>query len=115
MPGDAEWGTWRRILDNEEASALVRGATFFKAGHHGSHNATSKKLVEEYLPRGIPAMISTQEGEGRCRNGIPLRRLLDALKLHDIQYVRSDRGNARLPKNFDRGEGLRWIDLALPC
>ena len=46
LPGDAEWGTWKRILQDDDARTLVRGATFFKVGHHGSHNATSKTLVE---------------------------------------------------------------------
>lgn len=115
LPGDAEWGTWKRILEDDEARALLRGATFFKVGHHGSHNATSKTLVEKILPRGIPAMISTQKGEGNYRNNIPLNELLSALKERDIQYVRSDRGNAALPTGFKKGQGLKWIDLELPC
>jgi len=115
LPGDAEWGTWSRILENDEARSLLRGATFFKVGHHGSHNATSKTLIEKVLPRGIPAMISTQEGEGKYRNNIPLKDLLEALKLHDVHYVRSDEENERLPKGFERGEGVKWIDLVLPC
>ena len=115
LPGDAEWGTWKRILEDEEARTLLRGATFFKVGHHGSHNATSKSLVEKFLPRGLPAMISTQKGEGRYRNGIPLTALLDALEQHGIQYVRSDQGSAKLPENFKRGDGVKWIDLELPC
>jgi hypothetical protein len=31
LSGDAEWGTWKRILDNDVARTLVRGATFFIA------------------------------------------------------------------------------------
>lgn len=50
-----------------------------KVGYHGSHNATSKTLVEKVLPKGIPAMISTQEGEGSYRRNIPLTDLLTAL------------------------------------
>ena len=115
LPGDAEWGTWKRILENDEARTLLRGATFFKVGHHGSHNATSKSLVEKILPRKIPAMISTQEGEGNYRNNIPLEDLITALGEHDIHYVRSDRGTAELPKGFKEGEGRKWIDLVLSC
>jgi hypothetical protein len=115
LPGDAEWGTWKRILEDDEARALLRGATFFKVGHHGSHNATSKTLVEKILPRGIPAMISTQEGKGNYRNNIPLKGLLDALKGRDIRYVRSDGKGTKLPEGFEEGEGLKWVDLNLPC
>ena len=115
LPGDAEWGTWKRILDDEEARALLRGATFFKVGHHGSHNATSKTLVEKILPRGIPAMISTQEGEGNYRHNIPLTDLLTALTKREIHFVRSDHWNEQLPEGFARGNGAKWIDLEVPC
>jgi beta-lactamase superfamily II metal-dependent hydrolase len=103
LPGDAEWGTWKVILANEDARALLRGATFFKVGHHGSHNATSKTLVEKILPKKIPAMISTQEGEGNYRNNIPLHDLLDALTAHDIRFMRSDKPKAKFTGGFSKG------------
>lgn len=115
LPGDAEWGTWKRILEDDEARTLLRGATFFKVGHHGSHNATSETLVEKILQRGIPAMISTQEGNGTYRNHIPLTELLTALTAKDIYFVRSDMENAQLPQGFKKGEGVKWIDLESPC
>jgi beta-lactamase superfamily II metal-dependent hydrolase len=115
LPGDAEWGTWRRILATDEARSLLRGATFFKVGHHGSHNATSKTLVEQVLPKKIPAMISTQQGPGRYRNNIPLSELLDALKVRNINYARSDVATGKLPAPFHRGNGAKWIDVKLPC
>ena len=115
LPGDAEWGTWKRILQDDEARTLLRAATFFKVGHHGSHNATPKTLVEKILPRGIPAMISTQEGEGTYRNDIPLTDLLTALTDRDISYVRSDLNEGQLPDGFEKGEELKWIDLEVPC
>jgi beta-lactamase superfamily II metal-dependent hydrolase len=115
LPGDAEWGTWKRILQDEEARTLLRGATCLKVGHHGSHNATAKTLVEKVLPRKIPAMISTQQGEGTYRNNIPLQELLTALSGRDIRYARSDRTDGELPQGFSKGEADRWIDLDLPC
>jgi len=115
LPGDAEWGTWKRILDDDGARTLLRSSSFFKVGHHGSHNATSKTLVEKVLPKGIPAMISTQQGEGKYRNNIPLTDLLSALTKRDIKFVRSDRGSDTLPNGFAPGVGLKWIDLEIPC
>jgi beta-lactamase superfamily II metal-dependent hydrolase len=115
LPGDAEWGTWKRILANDDARALLRGATFFKVGHHGSHNATSRTLVENVLPRKIPAMISTQQGDGNYRNNIPLDDLLTALTNHEIHYVRSDRSADALPSGFQNDGDKKWIDLTLPC
>ncbi len=115
LPGDAEWGTWKRILDDEAARALVRGATFFKVGHHGSHNASSKTLIEKTLPAAIPAMISTQEGPGKYRNHIPLPDLLKAMKQRDMHVVRSDKPGNSLPDNFAAGPDDQWIDLELDC
>ncbi|EHB53327.1 beta-lactamase domain protein [Mycolicibacterium rhodesiae JS60] len=115
LPGDAEWGTWKRILANNKARSLLRGATFFKVGHHGSHNATSKTLVEKVLPREIPAMVSTQEGPGKYRNNIPLEDLLTALAEHDISYARSDKGGEALPDGFEIGAEAKWIDLQITC
>jgi len=113
--GDAEWGTWKRILDDANARSLLRGITFFKVGHHGSHNATPKTLVEEVLPSGIPAMVSTQKGDGSYRNDIPLKELFDAFDVHKILAVRSDEPPTQLPANFTRGPGGTWVDLRLPC
>jgi beta-lactamase superfamily II metal-dependent hydrolase len=115
LPGDAEWGTWKRILANKDACALLRGATFLKVGHHGSHNATSKTLVEEILRRKIPAMIPTQKGPEKYRNNIPLDDLLTALTKKEIRYVRSDQTKSALPKGFRKGTGGKWVDLELPC
>ncbi len=115
LPGDAEWGTWKRILANNKARSLLRGATFFKVGHHGSHNATSKTLVEKVLPREIPAMVSTQEGSGNYRNNIPLEDLLKALGEHDISYARSDKGDEVLPPGFVAEADAKWIDIEIAC
>jgi beta-lactamase superfamily II metal-dependent hydrolase len=115
LPGDAEWGTWKRIVNDEGARAVLRGATFFKVGHHGSHNATSKSLVTKVLREEIPAMISTQQGPGTYRNNIPLTELMTAFTEHEIRYVRSDRGNVELPAGFSKGPASKWIDLKVPC
>ena len=115
LPGDAEWGTWKRILANNDARDLLKGVTFFKVGHHGSHNATSVTLVEEVLPKKIPAMISTQQGAGNYRNNIPLSDLITALKDREHRCVRSDRPNQALPAGFRKGTGGHWIDLELAC
>lgn len=113
LPGDAEWGTWKLILENPDARTLLKSSTFFKVGHHGSHNATSKTLVEEILPAKIPAMISTQEGHGNYRKNIPLPNLLDALTTSKIKVVRSDKPPAKLPAGFTAEPDALWTDLVL--
>lgn len=114
LPGDAEWGTWKRILASSQARELLEGATFFKVGHHGSHNATSPTLVTKVLPRNIPAMIPTQEGAGKYRNNIPLGALLDALTHRGIRYARSDVEHREMTDEFERDPDNRWVDLLLP-
>ncbi|MFC4821732.1 ComEC/Rec2 family competence protein [Dokdonella ginsengisoli] len=115
LPGDAEWGTWKRILAHDDARALLRGATFIKVGHHGSHNATPKTLVEKILKRNIPAMVSTQAGKGNYRNNIPLTALMDAFDGRGIDVVRSDGKASKLPQGFSREADGKWIDVELPC
>jgi beta-lactamase superfamily II metal-dependent hydrolase len=114
LPGDAEWGVWKHILADEKSVHILRGATFFKVGHHGSHNATSKTLVEHVLPKRIPAMISTQKGPQPYRNNIPHRELLEALDEHEIPFARSDESE-ELPEGFEAASDKKWIDLDLPC
>jgi len=117
LPGDAEWGTWRRLVGKgkyaDKVRGMLEGSTFFKVGHHGSHNATPEDLVK-HLGETVPAMISTQEGDGKSksdfRNDIPLKKLVEVL---GERAVRSDRPRAKLPKNFKRGEGDKYIDLTL--
>lgn len=115
LPGDAEWGTWKRILADDGARALLAGTTFFKIGHHGSHNGTPKSLVEEVLPEGLSAMLSTQKGPGTYRNDIPLDALLQALARQGVRVVRTDEKAKRLPAGFKRGAEGRFVDLTLTC
>jgi beta-lactamase superfamily II metal-dependent hydrolase len=39
LPADAQWGTWKRMLDAPEAVELLKAASFVKVGHHGSHSS----------------------------------------------------------------------------
>ena len=95
--------------------ALVKRPTFFKVGHHGSHNATPKSFVDHVLKKKIPAMISTQQGPGKYRNNIPLQEVLDAFTAQDYHVVRSDRTDGALPAGFTKGTDANWVDLELPC
>ena len=52
FPGDAQWGPWQLLLDNAEASGMLAKTTFYKVGHHGSHNATPKRFVEMWAKSG---------------------------------------------------------------
>jgi hypothetical protein len=68
FPGDAQWGAWKVNLDDPRAVGLLERTTFYKVGHHGSHNATPPDpILELILPVQNPdgrertALISTCE------------------------------------------------------
>lgn len=114
FPGDAEVGAWTTILENDAALAIASSATFVKVGHHGSHNATPIVFVREHLSNAVPAIISTQEGEGKFRNGIPLEELLDTMAARKMPYARSDDPTAA-EGIFEASADGKWVDCAIPC
>lgn len=115
LPGDAEVGAWTNIIGNPKALELASGATFLKVGHHGSHNATPLSFVSDRLAEKTAVVISTQQGDGSFRNGIPFGDLIDRLDLRQIPYARSDRpptGSSDLFKPDPQG---RWVDCSISC
>jgi beta-lactamase superfamily II metal-dependent hydrolase len=114
FPGDAEVGAWTTILNDAKALALVSSASFVKIGHHGSHNATPIVFVTDHLASKIPAIISTQEGPGKYRNGIPLQSLLDAMTTRKMSFARSDKPPKTKNGIFKPEPNYRWIDCLIP-
>jgi beta-lactamase superfamily II metal-dependent hydrolase len=98
FPGDAQWGTWNWMLEDEGARKLLERTCFYKVGHHGSHNATPKDFVEDTLGArraapGVPrddlrAMVSTHQL--KMWEFIPKAELLTALRDLSHLVVRSD-------------------------
>lgn len=115
LTGDAEVGAWTTIMNNADALELAASATFLKIGHHGSHNATPISFIKEHLPRKTPAVISTQAGPGKYRNGIPLNTLLDTMTERSMPYVRSDNPPRAREGIFMPDPKGRWIDCFIPC
>jgi beta-lactamase superfamily II metal-dependent hydrolase len=115
LPGDAEVGAWMTILSNPTALDLAASATFVKIGHHGSHNATPLTFVREHLAEKTPAVISTQEGPGKYRSGIPLEDLLKEMGLRRMAFARSDKPPAAKKGIFTPERDGHWIDCTIPC
>jgi len=93
LPGDAQWGTWERMLADPDARNLLKRTSMLKVGHHGSHNATPRSFVDDVLPKDICAMVSTRKVKKWPE--IPRQPLLDALTSKGLQIARSDsRGDA---------------------
>lgn len=119
FPGDAQWGNWKFWLDQDDADAILSGITFFKIGHHGSHNSTPRAALEKMSKGKFAAMVSTQSVPWES---IPRMPLMDRLgELTKNRVVRSDslplagmtgapKGPAltEMPKGFVQGEF--WYD-----
>jgi beta-lactamase superfamily II metal-dependent hydrolase len=95
FPGDAQWGTWKAVMEDPEWREMLGRVKFYKIGHHGSHNATPKDFVEEIIPDGICAMASTLTRH--IWPDIPKERLLTRLAAKKASVARSDQ-----PKKGDK-------------
>ena len=51
LPGDAEWGTWRRILADDDARALLRGATFLRSAITAVTTPRPRLWLKKFLLR----------------------------------------------------------------
>lgn len=93
FPGDAQIENWSYALQDAPSAKrtrkLLADVDFYKVGHHGSRNATPKKLLwEKFTKRGrgkgrLRAMISTmpgKHGSAKKRTEVPRKTLLQALE-----------------------------------
>jgi beta-lactamase superfamily II metal-dependent hydrolase len=113
FPGDAQWGTWRELMDDEAACQLLRNTTFYKVGHHGSHNATPRDFVEKHLgARGGKTWAMVPVTPYGKWPEIPRKPLLAEIKKKTTYFVRSDqRGTA---PGFSR-DGDWYVEAAIPA
>jgi beta-lactamase superfamily II metal-dependent hydrolase len=109
FPGDAQWGTWLNVLQDDEWKGLLERLAFYKIGHHGSHNATPRKFVTDVLPTGCCAMASTLTR--KIWPDIPKSGLLAALNDKSAAVARSDQPETA-PESFQVSEGV--IEARIP-
>jgi beta-lactamase superfamily II metal-dependent hydrolase len=112
FPGDAQWGTWRRALENDECRRILTDTRFYKVGHHGSHNATPVDFVEKVVGRDFWAMISTC-GIAQWPD-IPKKELLEALRGKTQRMARSDRPEESSGDKSFASEGRFVIEAIVP-
>ncbi|MGH3331639.1 MAG: hypothetical protein ACRDPJ_10105 [Nocardioidaceae bacterium] len=89
FPGDAQHGAWEHVLNDPRKKAFLVDAAFYKIGHHGSHNATPKRFVEEIWHDGAYAMLPWGLVK-RWQDTIPKKELLEALHTHQHTVIRAD-------------------------
>jgi beta-lactamase superfamily II metal-dependent hydrolase len=97
FPGDAQWGTWQAAMEDPEWRELLKRVSFYKVGHHGSHNATPKDFVTTLIPDGMCAMASTLTRD--IWPDIPRSPLLKGLEDRKAVIARSDRAK-KAPKPY---------------
>jgi beta-lactamase superfamily II metal-dependent hydrolase len=100
FPADAQvgnWLSWQNVQWKDDdktltAPDLLQRTTFYKVGHHGSHNATLRGKGLELMPLGLTALIPVDHDMAVKKrwNGMPLPQLIDALKERDCIVVRMD-------------------------
>jgi beta-lactamase superfamily II metal-dependent hydrolase len=112
FPGDAQWGTWDAALKNPTWRSLLEKTTFYKIGHHGSHNATPISFVEKCLQADISAMVCTGP-TAQWTKSIPKTELIDALRKKSTNIARSDKSEPGEPAIFRRN-GVTNVDLDIP-
>ena len=113
FPGDAQWGTWRAALDDPPARALLEKTTFLKVGHHGSHNATPRELLEDVLgARQMWGAAASVHGVAQWPQ-IPKQELMTRLRQKaDRVRTTNDPGQSEPGVTVRPGIG---IDFEVPC
>lgn len=112
FPGDAQWGTWRGALDHPPSRELLSRTTFYKVGHHGSHNATPKEFVETVLANRRLWGAATSVKHVDSWPLIPKDELMTALEGLTERVVRSD--DPPGPGNGVSVRGTISVDFQIP-
>lgn len=108
FPGDAQWGTWKAAMARPHIAAMLATTSFYKVGHHGSHNATPVDFVTK-LGEDFFAMTSVT-GIAKWPE-IPRQPLLDKLGEKTKRMARSDA--AEVPADFVLEENRFFIEARL--
>lgn len=107
MPGDAQWGNWQYWMEQSIGEEIFERVTLYKVGHHGSHNATPKSVIDR-LPEKLAVLVPTHP---KPFPTIPEPKLIAALKARSgDRLVRSDDKEV-LPAGFTTGDF--WIDYSV--
>jgi beta-lactamase superfamily II metal-dependent hydrolase len=70
FPGDAQWGNWQSWESDWES--ILGEISFYKVGHHGSHNATPHGALKLMTGNGVAAMVSTDTVTSFNRGHFPV-------------------------------------------
>jgi hypothetical protein len=112
FPGDSQWGSWRINLEDDQARALLTRTSFYKVGHHGSHNANPKSLLASDDMTRLWGAATSVTKHGRFEK-IPepdlMTELGEKLKSGGGQAPRLVRSDAP-PAQNDAPQGVTVVD-----
>jgi beta-lactamase superfamily II metal-dependent hydrolase len=110
LAGDAEWGTWSKVLDDLTTRQLLGRTRAYKVSHHGSYNGTPKPFVDALLPDDALSLVSL--GPMDKWPSIPRQSLLKALERSPRRLMRSDQ---QAPTAADvSSNGDLWVEVSIP-
>jgi hypothetical protein len=97
FPGDAQLENWAFALEQNGVSASLEDVDFYKVGHHGSLNATPKKMLWEnfsHRGHGLKTAVSTLKDVHGGKHGkpteVPRQTLVSALKSESTLLTTED-------------------------
>ncbi len=120
--GDAQWGTWDRVLADPRAREILKSVDVYKIGHHGSHNATPRRFVEDVVNPKAIGLVPVGATGIPSWSQIPRKPLLKKLAERGLTVIRSDRwkdtqpvgGTLTAPSVRVADDGL-WTEVSLPA
>ena len=113
FPGDAQWGTWNAALRDNISRELIARTTFYKVGHHGSHNATPVAFLADVLPANVRMWAAASVHPVQAWPEIPRQPLLAELRKRAERVVLSDHTGPGPAGTQVRPE--IGIDFEVPC
>lgn len=112
FPGDAQWGAWEMAMESSWSRDVLARTTFYKIGHHGSHNATPRRFVEEIMPDNFWAIASVAPYSQWTR--IPKQELMDELAERSPTRVFTTMNPPDAPPpEVTVGDGAGFIEFTL--
>ncbi|WP_194853029.1 hypothetical protein [Nocardia sp. SYP-A9097] len=111
FPGDAQQGAWEHVLSDAGNVELVSDLALYKVGHHGSHNATPMRFVENDWKTTGYAMIPYGPVP-RWAKTIPKKSLVDSLTTHHHTVIRADMAPVAVPGSV-AVNGDIWTEVTL--
>jgi hypothetical protein len=110
FPGDTQEGGWRHVMDRDTTMPIVRNADFYKVSHHGSHNGTPQRFVNDVLGDDHSLMLPFSPVSQWKK--IPVKGLISSFTEHGHRIACAD-AEYRTDQKATLGPGELWSEITL--